>query len=70
MKDENAILDAPARAGRGLPSEPILVRVLLPTSEARAVLRLLWNEAYHPARLMPTYDNVTATLEYRRELGV
>ena len=67
---EVAVREAPKRAGISCPGENLVIRILLPVSEAPAALRLLWNETYHPARLMPTYDNVTATLEYRRELGL
>ena len=68
---EIAVQDAPRRAGIiSYPGKDLVIRVLLPVSEAAAVLRMLWNETYHPARLMSTYDNVTVTLEYRRELGL
>ncbi len=67
---ETAILDAPRRSGLETPSEPQIIKLLLNYDHAANILRLLWNEFYHPARLMPTYDNVVATLEYRRELGV
>lgn len=66
---EQAIQEAPRRAGLPPRTEPIITRVLLPGAMDIDVLRLLWNEFYHPARLMPTYDNVVATLEYRRALG-
>jgi hypothetical protein len=65
-----AIAEAPERAGVALGDGPLIVRVLLRTTEAAAVLRHLWNESYHPARLMPTYDNVVSTLAYRRALGI
>ncbi len=67
---ETAILEAPSRAGLIDPFEPQIIKLLLNRDYAAELLRLLWNEFYHPARLMPTYDNVVATLEYRRELGV
>lgn len=67
---ETAIIDAPQRSGLETPSEPQIIKLLLSHNHATDILRLLWNEFYHPARLMPTYDNVVATLEYRRELGV
>jgi hypothetical protein len=67
---ETAILDAPQRSGLEPPPEPQMVKLLLKHNHAADILRLLWKEFYHPARLMPTYDNVVATLEYRRELCV
>ena len=66
----DAIAAAPACAGVSLPDEPLIVRLLLPVSQSLPMLRLLWNEEYHPAKIMPTYDNVVATLEYRRVIGV
>ena len=65
---QDAICDAPARAGIAPLNEPLIVRVLLPAAQALPTLRLLWNERYHPAQIMPTYDNVVATLEYRRAI--
>lgn len=65
---KDAVLDAPGRAGLDQPSAPQIIRVLLPRTFAAEVLRLLSNEFYHPARLMPTYDNVVRTLELKREL--
>lgn len=67
---EAAILAAPRRAGLGPPEDPSVIRLIVPSALDADVLRLLWNEFYHPARLMPTYDNVVATLEYRRALGL
>lgn len=67
---ETAILEAPSRAGLAVPPNPQIIKLLLNHKYAADLLRLLWNEFYHPARLMPTYDNVVATLEYRRKLGV
>ena len=66
----DAILAAPECAGIEPFEEPLIVRILLSTDHTQSLLRLLWNEEYHPARIMPTYDNVVATLEYRRKLGV
>ncbi|MBL9128548.1 MAG: FRG domain-containing protein [Verrucomicrobiales bacterium] len=67
---EDAILAIPEAARIPAPGLPPILRVLLPTSEAMAVLRLLWAEFYHPARLMPTYDTVAKLADYRRWLGV
>jgi len=67
---EDTLLRAPQCAGLQPFDEPALVRLSLPVAEAPAVLKLLWTEEYHPARLMPTYDNVVATLEYQRSLGI
>jgi hypothetical protein len=67
---ESAVLAAPERSGVSPPDEPLVIRVLLPVVHAAAALRLLWNQAYHPAKLMPTYDNVSLTLEYKRALGL
>jgi hypothetical protein len=66
---EVAVIGAPERAGLLVPDEPLVVRVTVDVSEAPTILRLLWNETYHPAKLMPTYDNVALTLE-RRALGI
>jgi hypothetical protein len=67
---ERAVIAAPERAGLQAPAEPLVVQLVLAASQISEVLRLLWNEAYYPAKLMPTYDNVALTLEYRRALGV
>jgi hypothetical protein len=67
---QDAIAEAPARAGIATPDEPLFLRFLVPHEEALPLLRLLWNEEYHPARIMPSYDHVVAALEYRRALGV
>lgn len=40
----------------------VLRKVTLPTTEAGALLRILWRERISRAHLMPTYDNVTQTL--------
>ncbi len=67
---ESALLDVARLARLPKPPEPPVVRILLPAAQAMAVLRLLWNEFYHPARLMPAYDNIAALASYRRWLGV
>jgi hypothetical protein len=66
---EHAVVAAPDRAKLDFPTEPIVIRHTLAYRHADELLRLLWNENYHAARLMPTYDNVVQTLEYRRAMG-
>lgn len=36
----------------------VLRKVMLPASQAKHLLRLLWRERVSPAHLMPTYDNI------------
>jgi len=67
---EDAIASAPHRAALPPSKDPTILRLMLSREHVPDLLRLLWNENYHPARLMPTYDNVVRTLEFRRELGV
>ena len=52
----------------GLAAGPPVTRLVLRWEEAGRLLRLLWNEGYHRSRLMPTLDNVVATLQVRRRL--
>jgi hypothetical protein len=66
---EQAIVRAPARAGLEPAAEPIIVRHTLAYEHTPELLRLLWNENYPPAQLMPTYDNVVRPLEFRRDMG-
>lgn len=67
---EDALKDIPRFAKLPQPVDPPVIRILLPARKAKDVLRLLWNEFYHPARLMPDYDNVASLAQYRRWLGV
>lgn len=46
-------------------SESPLRKLVLPITEVKNLLRLLWAEGITRAHLMPTYDNVTATLKTR-----
>ena len=41
-----------------------LVKVMLPWTEARSLLKLLWIEGYHPAALMPSLGNVVNSLRH------
>lgn len=48
---------------------PLVRKLILPASEAADLLDLLdRSECIHLAKLMPTYDNVTKTIDLRREL--
>lgn len=67
---EDALLEVPRLAKLTKPVDPPILRVLLPASQSKELLRLLWNEFYHPARLMPTYDSVANLANYRRWLDV
>jgi hypothetical protein len=67
---ETGLLDVARLARLPKPADPPVVRILLSADKAMDVLRLLWNEFYHPARLMPDYDNVAALAQYRRWLGM
>ena len=40
-------------------------KIVLPRSEVQPLLRLLWAEGITRAHLMPSYDNVAATLKTR-----
>ena len=46
-------------------SRPLLRKLTLPKREVPALLRLLWREGVTVAHLMPTFDNVTASLRAR-----
>ncbi len=41
-----------------------LIKITLPQSQYKELLRLLWNEDMTPVRIKPNLDNITQTLEY------
>lgn len=54
--------------GESLPADvpfPVMRQLLLPVSEAPALLALLWRERITRAHLMPTFDNVAESLRMR-----
>ena len=47
---------------------PLIYKITVPASEVRSVLKILDKEdRIYRAALMPTYDNVTKTLEFKRD---
>lgn len=53
---------------QGDDTEPLLRKVTLPVQEVGELLRLLWRRGVFRAKLMPTYDNVTASNRVRMAL--
>jgi hypothetical protein len=50
-------------------TSPLLQKLTLPIAQVPTLLKLLWRENVTRAHLMPTYDNVTASLELRSSLN-
>ena len=50
-------------------TEPVCRKLVLPASQADHLLKLLWDERIGRAHLMPTLDNVTASLRVKWRWG-